>query len=152
MLIESIPMWLYISGLVVVPIFILLLWIKKVKSIRLHELQSTFAFDEIIYEEDMANFMGIKSLGMTQIRGNGIFIILSDKLFFSLFFPRKDIEIPRSSITGIRTEKAFLGKTKFKPLVVIDFTSESGSKDSVGFLVAEPETVIATLQETERTP
>ena len=47
---------------------------------------------------------------------------------------KRTIEIDLSRVTGMRFENSFLGKTKFRPLLVIEFTDEQGQADEAAWL------------------
>lgn len=87
------------------------------------------------YGEDFANFFGQKSLGVTQVRGNGIFRITEDEIYFRMLMPSKVYRYQVSKISAVETPNSFLGKTKFVPLLKVEFIDEQGNKDSAAWLL-----------------
>ena len=109
----------------------------KLKKERVEELNERYSDDSILYRENMANCFGRDSEGIAQVRGNGCFIITKDELFFSMLFPRKDITIPIKDIKGLEAGKSFLGKSKFRPLLIINFTNEKGDDERAAWLLKD---------------
>jgi hypothetical protein len=83
-----------------------------------------------------ANFFGLSSQGMSQIRGNGSLFLTERQLVFRLLVPCRWIEIPVGGITRVENPRSFLGKTKGKRLLAVYFRHE-GQDDSAAWLVAD---------------
>lgn len=90
-----------------------------------------------IITSPMANFFGLASRGMGQVRGNGVLILTSSSLYFRMLLPSRELEIPIAAISGVRTPKSFLGKTKGRKLLQVDFRGTSGEGDSAAWLVGD---------------
>jgi len=86
-----------------------------------------------------ANFLGIQSSGLKQLRGNGTLVLLSDKIYFLMWVPRRECEIPLGSITRVEIAKSHLGKSFFRPLVKVHFTNSNGDSDSAAWLTDDAE-------------
>ncbi len=99
-----------------------------------------------ILTSPMANLFGIQSRGMKQIRGNGILILTASQLYFRMLLPRRELMIPLSSITAVETPKSFLGKTKGRKLLKIDFRNDIGGTDSAAWLVPDLEKWVETIK------
>ena len=65
--------------------------------------------------------LGIKSLGLGQIRGNGKLFTGDQEIVFKQYLPDKQIVIPFSSIVEVSTSYFFLGKTFFRELLRMNF-------------------------------
>lgn len=88
-----------------------------------------------------ANLFGIKSRGKGQVRGN-CHVALTDEVFtFSMIVPLRTVTVPRSEITGVRSERSYLGKTVVKPLLVVTWTD-----DEAAFLVRDLDRWLEALQ------
>jgi len=70
---------------------------------------------------------GLKSLGMKQIRGNGLLVLTDKRVYFKRYYPEKELDILLESIQKIDTVQNFLGKTRFAPLLKIVFNEEETS-------------------------
>lgn len=109
--------------------------IKKMQAASAKMAEEDLSGKEIKYGEELANFFGQESLGMAQVRGNGILCITQDKIYFRMLMPSRVFRFPTNGIENIETVKSFLGKTKFVPLMKVTFTNEQGESDSAAFLV-----------------
>lgn len=121
--------------LVAVGLIALFSWLKKVKAKQVKRLKEKFSGQTIVCQSS-ANFFGQQSKGYKQSRGNGALIMTANELYFSLLVPANEISIPIKDIKEIRTGKSFLGKSKFKALLIIDY-SDDGNTDSVAWLVSD---------------
>ncbi|MBU1043087.1 MAG: hypothetical protein KJ915_01660 [Candidatus Omnitrophica bacterium] len=83
----------------------------------------------------MGVFFGQESLGMAQIRGNGVLVLTDEELFFKMWAPAKELSIKLSDIIGLEMPKSFLSKTKFKPLLKIMFKNQKKQPDAAAWLV-----------------
>jgi hypothetical protein len=88
--------------------------------------------------EREANFFGIESHGIMQIRGNGILLLTDTDLVFGLFRPARDFVIPLAKIEKIELAESHLTKTMFQPLLKVYFTNEEGHMDSMALWVVNP--------------
>ena len=93
--------------------------------------------DRVLLLDESANCFGVESGGKWQIRGNGCLGATTDEILFVMWFPRRDIHVPRARVTGIERAKGHLGKTVFRPLLQVRFTNEEGQADSVAWLVSD---------------
>ena len=71
-----------------------------------------------------ANFFGIESDGLMQVRGNGILLLTETDLVFRMFEPTRDFLIPLAQIVKVELAESHLTKTVFKPLLKVYFTNE----------------------------
>ena len=85
-----------------------------------------------------ANFFGIESHGVMQIRGNGILLLTETDLVFGMFRPNREFTIPLDKIEKIELADSHLSKTVFQPLLKVYFTNEEGDMDSVAWWLANP--------------
>jgi hypothetical protein len=89
---------------------------------------------------ESANYFGLESKGLRQIRGNGVLILTQKKLYFEMWVkPKTIVEVPISSIQKIENVKSHLGKSKFQKLLKVSFINEKGNLDSVAWLVRDLE-------------
>ena len=105
---------------------------------RVDELKQRYR-DKKILAEANANYFGVKSRGMTQIRGNGLLFLTSHELVFGMFTPATEVIIPLTNITTIDIVKWHLGKSVFKPLLKVYFINDEGAQDSIAWRIASPE-------------
>jgi hypothetical protein len=94
--------------------------------------------EDVLKQEHSANFMGQESKGMGQVRGNGALILTHTDLHFILAIPRRSWVIPLVDITKVSFPKSHLGKTKFKPLLRVDYM-DNGQNDAIAWLVSDLE-------------
>jgi hypothetical protein len=110
--------------------------VTKLFKKRIQEIMDKFNEKEILGAFGSANFFGLESKGVRQVRGNGVLVLTREKLYYEMWVkPKTIIEIPIQSITGIDTVKSHLYKTKSKKLLKVIFTNDQGESDSVAWLV-----------------
>lgn len=116
-------------------------WLRR----RTYEhIRRKFAGKLIVRESIGANFFGRASLGMGQIRGNGVLVLTPGELFFLMFVPRRELTIPLDTITAVSTPRSHLGKTVVMKLLRVDFASETG-EDAAAWSVQDPGRWVADL-------
>ena len=109
---------------------------KKRRAVEA-EVRAELGDSEIVAIDNRANCFGLESAGVTQIRGNGCLAATNDEILFIMWIPRKEIRIPRSWITSVERAKSHLGKTVFRPLLLVRFTNDQGAADAVAWLVRD---------------
>ena len=80
---------------------------------RINEVMEKFKDEKVLGAFGSANFFGQESLGLGQIRGNGVLILTEKELYFEMWSPKK-LHIPINSIQRIGTPTSHLTKTRFK--------------------------------------
>ena len=108
-------------------------------------IRRKFAGKLIVRESIGANFFGRLSLGMGQIRGNGVLVLTPDELYFMMFVPRREVTIPLDRITSVSMPRSHLRKTVGMKLLRVDFASESG-EDAAAWAVRDPGQWVADLK------
>jgi len=126
-------LFLYLLPLVI--ILILYFVIKYLEKTKAQKILKNYNKEEIKAFSSNVNYFGVKSKGMTQIRGNGALLLTKEYLFFQMWIPKKEIKIPLDKIEKIEEVRSFLGKSKFMPLLKIDFIDENEQKNSAAWLV-----------------
>jgi hypothetical protein len=104
---------------------------------KLYEgVRRKFAGQTIIRESIGANFLGQKSKGLGQIRGNGALVLTPTELYFIMFAPRREMSISLDAVTSVSTPRSHLGKTCVAKLLRVDFRSDDGD-DAVAWAVRD---------------
>ena len=109
----------------------------KIFKKRINEIRRKFINKNLILYSPNANFFGLESKKTRQIRGNGVLILMEDKIYFEMWKPKKNLEIPIKKIFNISTPKSHLRKSKFRPLLKIHFKNEENENDSAAWLVKD---------------
>jgi len=91
---------------------------------------------ELLCKKSPANFFGIASRGMSQIRGNGSLFLTNRRLVFRLLVPKRWIEIPVKGIVRVENPRSFLGKSKGRKLLAVYFRRD-GQDDSAAWVVSD---------------
>ncbi|MBW1719980.1 MAG: hypothetical protein JRJ43_10555 [Deltaproteobacteria bacterium] len=99
-------------------------------------VQERFNKEELIGVTTRANFLGIKSRGGAQIRGNGAIVLTSDAIFFIRAVPKKEYKIPISSIRNVSMPRSFNGKSVLAPLLCVNYDTEYG-EDSIAWALKD---------------
>lgn len=84
-----------------------------------------------------ASFFGQESRGVTQLRGNGTLILTDSELIFELWIPHREFRIPLRRIQSLENPTAFLGKSRFTPLLKVVYTNEQGRTDAMAWQVPD---------------
>jgi hypothetical protein len=140
---------LLVIGILVLVSFVVTSVAGKMKKKLLAEAELRFDLDSLLKGPDMANFFGIKSKGMGQVRGLGLLLLSKDKLWFKQGVVDNEIEIPIGDIQIISTPKWFLGKSKGRKLLCVHFNTPNG-EDEVAFLVRDLDSWCSTLEQAQR--
>jgi len=125
--------------------------LKKNRLSRL-EKDGILTTANTIYVDENASFFGIKSSGLKTMRGNGILILNKKEIYFSLFLPDKVYRIPLDKINNVRFDKSFLGKTRFKNLLVLDFTENDGTLNAAAWSISNLDEIAGYIKELIDTP
>jgi hypothetical protein len=116
--------------------FFFLIWfVRRVGNARYQEAMQRFPGQEIIKVYPAANFFGQQTKGVTQIRGQGVLVLTAEQLFFLMWLPKRVLVVPLSLIEKVEIVDSFLYKTKFRPLLRVDFRNENGTADAAAWLV-----------------
>lgn len=102
----------------------------------LNIVEERFAGRRIVLMALNANFFGIKTLGVKQVRGNGALILTDDELWFCLAAPRREISIPLNLIDKIELKRSHLGKTAFRSLLAVSFNYQ-GKTEQIAWYVGD---------------
>lgn len=135
-----------VAGAVVL-IAVLRVVLVRLAQNRMIEADEALSGEEIVLREPSANFLGLRSRDMGQMRGNGVLTLTSRRLHFLMWAPKREVSIPLPNIRGIETPKSFLGKSKFAPLLQVKFTDERGEQDAAAWLVGDLEAWTRALSE-----
>ncbi|RAK05191.1 hypothetical protein C8C77_13224 [Halanaerobium saccharolyticum] len=109
--------------------------IASLKRKRAEELFTNYHKDRIIYFSKEVNFFGQKSDGRIQLRGNGSLLLTPDELHFLRWVPKKNIVISLENIEKVERVNSFLGKSKNRELLKVEFSNQQGEKDSAAWLL-----------------
>ena len=127
-----------VAGAVVL-IAVLRVVLRGLARNRVADADELLAGERVVMREPSANLFGLQSQGMGQVRGNGVLTLTETCLHFLMWLPKREVSIDLRTIRSIETPKSFLGKSKFRPLLKVDFTDERGQQDAAAWLVADLE-------------
>lgn len=113
---------------------------------RIKEIMEKFVNHNIILFSTGANYFGQESKGYSQIRGNGVLILLNEKIYFEMWKPKKILEIPITKIFKTTSPKSHLKKSKFKPLLKVHFQNNENKNDSAAWLVRNLDNWVENIQ------
>lgn len=125
----------------------LLLWLAAVVVARVSlailekrlrpVVEERFAGREIRRSSYEANFFGLQSRGLGQMRGNGALVLSVDRLFFLQAVNRRELDIPLVKITSVSLVRGHLRKRVGRPLLRVEFLTEDGP-DGAAWYVGNP--------------
>lgn len=127
------PVVLFVVGLWMV----LLVWLRK----RLERLQQAAVAElrgeRVLLTTYKANYFGTLSLGVKQIRGNGVLVLTDKQLAFFMFKPKQRFSIPLETVSRVDTPNSFCYKTVAHPLLAVYYPDAAGAEDGMGFWVQD---------------
>jgi len=140
--------WIVLIAVVgaVVLVSVLTVVLQALGRSRAAEADALLVGEEIVLREPAANLFGLRSRGMGQVRGNGVLTLTDRRLHFLMWLPKREVSIELLSIRGVETPTSFLGKSKFTPLLQVDYTTERGEQDAAAWLVRDLEAWTAELR------
>lgn len=110
--------------------------IRRDLTRRAEDVLHKFQNKQILGVSSNANYFGRESLGMKQVRGNGILVLTNNELYYQMLLPREELSIPLDHIIGIEDTVSFLGKSRSMPLLKVVFKTEKGT-DSAAWLMKD---------------
>jgi hypothetical protein len=116
---------------VVADIVFFVWWFKRLRGDALREVVG----EEKVYHVEDCNFFGRQSSGYRQWRGNGVIALTDRGVHFRMFLPRKEVFVALDSVAAISQPRTFLGKSKARELLRVDFVDEAGEEDACAWLV-----------------
>ncbi len=118
---------------------------RKYFNRKSSEILSNYSEREILKKSIDANFFGLQTLGIGQLRGNGLLILTERDVIFNRYVPKKEFRIPLKSIIRIESSKSHLSKTISRFLLKIVFINSKGEEDSIAWTVGDLENWILQL-------
>ena len=97
-------------------------WFRRLRREAIEDIRRDVGEEKVYHVED-CNFFGRQSVGYKQWRGNG-FLALTDKgIHYRMLLPKKSLFVPVESIEGISQPRSFLGKSKARSLLRVDYVN-----------------------------
>ncbi len=112
-----------------------LVWLRN--TARQKEAAARAHYPQALQIDRAASFFGQESRGVTQMRGNGTLILTDTDLIFEMWVPATEFRIPLRRIQSLENPTAFLGKTRFTPLLKVVYTNEQGATDAIAWQVPD---------------
>ncbi len=113
-------------------------WIRNLRKEAIEFLRQALKGQKVIFVED-CNFLGQLSQRRGRITGNGLLALTEEGLGFRMLFPRRYIFIPLNSVRQVSIVNSFMGKTKGKGILRVDFYGDEGADDACSWLVSSLE-------------
>ena len=138
-LMDTQPRVSIISSLIVLFVLFLLLlilWVRSLRNKAAQDIEERLAGERIVMR-DGANYFGQESKGMGQVRGNGNLILTERMILFRMLAPSRWIEIPIERVQGVDQVSNFLGKGYGGMILVVNYVSDEGEYDSIGWAVRD---------------
>ncbi|MFX0145791.1 MAG: hypothetical protein ACFE9C_17130, partial [Candidatus Hodarchaeota archaeon] len=90
---------------------------------------------KVLLVDDISNLFGLQSSGVWKTRGNGVLLLTENELFFGMWKPKRELEIPIESIIEITNPKSHMHRSVFRPLLKVTFSNKDGKVDSAAWYV-----------------
>ena len=111
--------------------------IFRLQKKRAGEVLARFKGRKVFGVTSGANFFGRQSAGMAQVRGNGVLVLAEGELYFEMLAPKKSLSIPFTALRSVETVRSFLGKTRGRSLLKVDFENDQGEPDAAAWLIGK---------------
>jgi hypothetical protein len=112
-------------------------WIRKLRNEAVNALREAVGGEKVFHVED-CNFFGRQSRGYAQVRGNGLLALTDRGIHFRMFLPRRYLFIPLEDVGSVSVAGSFLGKSRGRKILRVDFRTSGGGDDACGWLVPSP--------------
>ena len=135
----SISLWLAAGGILIVLLITgLRSLFRRMRRDLEKEMRRRFSDHDLLACDPWVNFVGLKSRGVAQIRGNGILALTRYTLWFLMAVPRKEIRINLNEITGVSLTRSHCGKARLARMLKVEIRTLKGT-DAGAWLVKQPE-------------
>lgn len=145
---QSVTVFFIVAGsflIVLVPVFVFGVFLRR-RYIQLRDsINQRWKPSSILMSN--ANFFGQESIGVKQVRGNGVIALTNSELYFEMLMPKKSWTIPVTAIQAIENPTSHLGKMRGGPLLKVVFQNQQGAIDSMAWQMHDVATWTKTIQE-----
>ena len=117
----------------------LVFWLRALRDEIQAKLLAELGDEAPLLVDPSANCLGLESLGMAQVRGNGCLATTKERVLFRMWMPERSFEVQRSRITAVDEPRSHLGKSKGMKLLKLSFVDERGQADSLAWAVRDLE-------------
>jgi type II secretory pathway pseudopilin PulG len=125
--------------LLTVVLYVVLMQVRVRQMKQANQLLDEYQEENILAYTTSANYLGIESAGMGQVRGNGFLMLTSSFLLLERMAPKHRLQIPLRKIFRVDQVSSFLGRRNIKPILRISFTNDEGEQDTLGILLKDPD-------------
>ena len=108
-------------------------------------LRRDLGASRIVAGERTVLYLGLKSKGGRQWRGNGALAATSDEIRFRGWVLLREVRIPRRDVVDVSTTTAHAGKTLAMPLLAITFRDADGRVDVAAWATRDLDAWLAAL-------
>lgn len=126
-----------IAGFMAVALLTVWLLLRRLARRADEALQAELGTTPVLLKDRGANFFGVESKGMAQVRGNGVLVLTAADLRFRLWAPERTLTIELSRIRELTVVRSHLGRSKGMDLLKVSFENDAGESDSVAWLVRD---------------
>jgi hypothetical protein len=103
------------------------------KSLR-PRVERRYAAENILLASYEADFFGLESRGLGQVRGNGALILTPGELHFIQAVPGREVVIPLEGITAVSVVRSHLKKWVARDLLRVDYRTPGGPEAAAWFV------------------
>lgn len=118
-------------------VVILRVWLNRLRQSALDDADRASLGKHVVLRDPSANLMGVQSQGMGAVRGNGVLTLTHRHLYFVMWLPRRSFSIPLDTIASVATPKSFMGRSKLRELLQVNFADERGEEDAAAWQVSD---------------
>ena len=133
-----------VAFIIVIALFLAVLagFLRKLMKKAEQKAITLWETEGVLRVEKSANFFGVESRGMGQVRGNSVLMLTGKGLRNMMWLPSREFGVDWETVRKVEIVKSHLGKSKLAPLVKVHFTNEKGESDSAAWLVKDTSGII----------
>jgi len=112
-------------------------WLNRLRQSALDDSDRAVSGKRIVLREASANLIGMRSQGLGAVRGNGVLTLTERSLQFVMWLPRRSFSIPLDSVGSVESPTSFMGRSKLRELLQVNFADERGEADAAAWVVRD---------------
>ncbi len=129
--------WLIVSVFIVFSVIPFFMWVYNKAKAHEQFIEDKFAGFDIIHLDNKVVLKAQLSRGYSQIQGLGTMVLTKNELYFKFQLINKDYAIPTAFITRCETTTRLKGVGTLRPMLKVNFKTDSGEDDALCFFIRD---------------
>ncbi|MBJ8348173.1 hypothetical protein [Antrihabitans sp. YC2-6] len=138
-----------VAGVLLVVLLVARYVVRAMRRKGAATLEAEFGEGEVQRSDPLANYFGLESRGVKQMRGNGTLVLTRNQLWFRRIGGNEALEIPLGAVVDADIASSHLGKRVGRPLLRVRFETTAGP-DVVAWYVGDAEGWVGAIQQAKQ--